>query len=101
MSVMDSMEQVGAILKEKRHPSNFYAKYMRETREAMNKTNMPDEMEQQVLSFLEAGKKSIQAELEGNVPFMSPAFIKERIEEILSQYGISERQRFERKNAME
>jgi len=74
---------------------------MRETREAMNKTNMPDEMEQQVLSFLEAGKKSIQAELEGNVSFMSPAFIKERIEEILSQYGISERQRFERKNAME
>jgi hypothetical protein len=74
---------------------------MRETREAMNKTNMPDEMEQQVLSFLEVGKKSIQAELEGNVPFMSPAFIKERIEEILSQYGISERQRFERKNAME
>jgi len=101
MSVMDSMEQVGTILKEKKHPSNFYAKYMRETREAMNKTNMPDEMEQQVLSFLEAGKKSIQAELEGNVSFMSPAFIKERIEEILSQYGISERQRFERKNAME
>ncbi len=101
MSVMDSMEQVGTILKEKRQPSNFYSKYMRETREAMNKTNMPDEMEQQVLSFLEVGKKSIQAELEGNVPFMSPAFIKERIEEILSQYGISERQRFERKNAME
>jgi hypothetical protein len=101
MSAMDSMEQVGTILKEKRNPSNFYAKYMRETREAMNKTNMPDEMEQQVLSFLEAGKKSIQAELEGNVPFMTPAFIKERIEEILRQYGISERQRFERKNAME
>jgi len=99
MSAMDSMEQVGTVLK--RQPSNFYAKYMRETREAMSKTNMPDEMEQQVLSFLEAGKKSIQAELEGGVPFMSPAFIKERIEEILSQYGISERQRFERKNAME
>ena len=58
-------------------------------------------MEQQVLSFLEAGKKSIQAEFNGEVPFMSPAFIKERIEEILSQYGISERQRFARKNAME
>ena len=99
LSVMDSMEQVGTILKEQ--PYNFYAEYMRETRKAMNKTDMPDEMEQQVLSFLEAGKKSIQAELEGNVPFMPPAFIKERIEEILRRYGISERQRFERKKAME
>ena len=98
MSAMDSMEKVGTVLK--RQPSNFYAKYLRETKEAMGRTKMPDEMEQQVLSFLETGKKSIQAELEGNVPFMSPAFIKERIEEILSQYGISERQRFELKNAM-
>jgi len=73
---------------------------MRETREAMNNTNMADEMEQQVLSFMEAGKAAIKVELEGGVPFMSPSFIKERIEEILRKYGISERQRFERKNAM-
>lgn len=98
MSAMDSMEQIGSILK--RMPSNWFAKYNRETKEAMNKTKMSDEMELQVLSFLEAAKQSIKIEADGDVPFMSSSFIKEKIEEILRKYGISERQRFENKHAM-
>ena len=61
---------------------------------------MPTDMESQVLEFLEMAKKAITAEANGNVPFMSPSFIKERIEEILTKFGISERQRFESKEAM-
>jgi hypothetical protein len=57
-------------------------------------------MELQVLSFLEAAKQSIKIEAEDDVPFMSSSFIKEKIEEILRQYGISERQRVENKHAM-
>ena len=98
MGAMDSMEQVGTILK--RQPSNFFAVYNRETKKAMNKTTMPTDMESQVLEFLEMAKKAITAEANGNVPFMSPSFIKERIEEILTKFGISERQRFESKEAM-
>jgi hypothetical protein len=97
MSVMDEMETVGGIIAK----SGEFQQYRREIKEAMNKKIIPTEDEQTIISLLDLMETQLQNEKDGNVGLLSPANVKSRLDPLLNKYGIGDRERFERKHAME
>jgi len=80
---------------------NDVVSYAREVKNAMNSKSMESIDQDMVMSWLGTLEQSVRGESEGRVPMMPPNWIMAQIEEILEKYGISQKQRFQQKNASE
>jgi hypothetical protein len=80
---------------------NDVVSYAREVKNAMNSKSMESDDQDAVMYWLGTLEQAVKSESEGGMPMLPPAYHIGKIEEILEKYGISQKQRFQQKNASE
>lgn len=104
ISVMDSIEQIGTIVKMQRDstrsdaeiPKEEVLAYIRGVKKLMRNKTMEKDDSDTVFGFLDFMEKAIDLYESGETPFMTYGFIKSKIEEVLKKYGIDSKSIFGR-----
>ena len=104
ISVMDSIEQIGTIVKMQGDPTRSDAEipkeevlaYIRGVKKLMRNKTMEKDDSDTVFGFLDFMEKAIDLYESGETPFMTYGFIKSKIEEVLKKYGIDSKSIFGR-----
>jgi len=97
MSVMDEMENIGGMIAKKEFGDTSFKAYYRKVKEILRKTVIDKDDEDVIMSFLDAGMKDEESS-EDEMTMISAGFAKNKIEEVLSKYGKSQKQLFTEEN---
>ena len=88
---MDEMENIGGMIAKKEFGDTSFKAYSRKVKEILRKTVIDKDDEDVIMSFLDAGMKDEESS-EDEMTLISANFAKNKIEEVLSKYGKSEKQ---------